>query len=127
MVPFERNPSFTGREAELGKLRRLLNTEHRTSKIAITGLGGVGKTQVALELLHLMRHEMPNCSIFWLAATSKEALDQSFLNAAQRLKLPGCDSPDADIKGLVQTHLSGKLAGKWLLVFDNADDIDMWQ
>jgi hypothetical protein len=125
MVPFERNPGFTGREAELRQLRQLLAPRNRTSKVAIAGLGGVGKTQLALELLHLVKAEYPDCSIFWIPAMSKDALDQACLKAAKELGLPGCDG-QADAKGLLQTHLSGGSVGKWLLVFDNADDIGMW-
>ncbi|KAK0644374.1 hypothetical protein B0T16DRAFT_460436 [Cercophora newfieldiana] len=126
MVPFERNLHFTSRGVELRRLRQLLSFHHRTSKLAITGLGGVGKTQLALELLHLIKDEFPDCSIIWIPATSREALEQAYLKAAQKLGVPGCDGPMADVKGLLQTHLSGKSVGKWLLVFDNADDIDMW-
>ncbi|RYP37008.1 hypothetical protein DL768_010903 [Monosporascus sp. mg162] len=102
MVPFERNSSFTGR------------------------LGGVGKTQLALELVYRIRAEHKNCSVIWIPATSKESLGQAYLNAAGQLDISGCEDDKADVKRLVQGYLSSQSAGQWLLVFDNADDIGMW-
>ncbi|RYP11613.1 hypothetical protein DL767_011567 [Monosporascus sp. MG133] len=126
MVPFEQNPSFTGRESELKSLRQMLFTGHQTAKVAITGLGGVGKTQLALELVYRIRSEHKNCSVIWIPATNKESLGQAYLNAAGQLGISGCEDDKADVKRLVRDHLSSENAGQWLLVFDNADDVGMW-
>jgi Heterokaryon incompatibility protein (HET) len=80
VVPFKRNPNFTGREAELGWLQEKLVAKDSTSRIAVAGLGGMGKTQLVLELLKEMR---PNCSILWIPATSAEALHQGYLDIAR--------------------------------------------
>lgn len=125
MVPFERNSSFTGRKSELERLYQALSKADQTAKVAITGLGGVGKTQLALELIYRWKAEHKTCSIIWIPVTSKESLEVAYLNAARQLGIPGCDDK-ADVKRLVQEHLSRESAGQWLLVFDNADDMDMW-
>ena len=50
MVPFNRNPRFLGRHNEIVELeQKILNNNDQVRKMAITGLGGVGKTQIALE------------------------------------------------------------------------------
>lgn len=126
MVPFERNPSFTGREPELKRLYRALCVVNRTAKVAITGLGGVGKTQVALEFIYRWKAEHNDCSVIWMPATSKETLRLAYLNAARQLGIPGWDDDKADVKRLVQEYLSRESAGQWLLVFDNSDELDMW-
>ena len=126
MVPFERNPSFTGREPELNRLSQMLFTGQQTAKVAISGLGGVGKTQLALELVYRTREKYKDCSIVWIPATSQESLKQAYLNAAGQLGIPGYDDSEADVIGLMRDHLSSKSAGQWLLVFDNADDIGIW-
>ena len=74
IVPFERNPRFTGRESQLAELEGKLFAKDHTSKIAITGLGGVGKTQLVLELLYRTRQKHKNCSIIWIPATTIEIL-----------------------------------------------------
>ena len=125
-MPFERNPCFTGRTAELESIRQQLFTRHHTARIAITGLGGVGKTNLVIELLFRLREEYQDCSFLWLSATTDESLSQAYYKAAQALRIPGRDDKSADIKQLVQDHLSSKDAGRIVLVFDNADDIDMW-
>ena len=51
-MPFERNSRFTGRELELSKLENIISSNNQTIKVAITGLGGVGKTQLAIELVY---------------------------------------------------------------------------
>ncbi|KAL1891094.1 hypothetical protein Sste5346_007920 [Sporothrix stenoceras] len=125
-VPFERNPCFTGRTDELKTVRRQLFTKHRTAKIVITGLGGVGKTNFVIELLYHLREEYPDCSFLWISATTDESLSQAYHKAAQALRIPGWDDKEADIKQLVQDHISSEEAGRTVLVFDNADDISMW-
>jgi tetratricopeptide (TPR) repeat protein len=125
-VPFERNPRFTGRESQLAELEGMLFTGDRTAKIAITGLGGVGKTQLVLELLYRTKDKHKHCLIIWIPATSGESLHQAYRDVARQLRIPGWEEEKADVKKLVQGHLSKDDAGQWLVVFDNADDIDMW-
>ena len=126
IVPFERNHRFTGRESQLAQLEKMIFTKDRTTKIAITGLGGVGKTQVVLELVHQAKEKYENCLIIWIPAINMEGIQQSYQGVAQQLGIPGWEEGKEDVKKLVQEYLSGESIGRWLLVFDNADDIDMW-
>jgi len=103
-----------------------LFAEGQPSKVAITGLGGVGKTQVALELAYRARERYPDCSVLWLPATNSESLQQAYLEAGRQLGITGLEEERADVKKLVQCHLNQESAGRWLVIFDNADDIDMW-
>lgn len=125
-MPFERNPRFTGRESQLAELEGKLFTGDHTAKIAITGLGGVGKTQLVLELLYRTKDKHKHCLIIWIPATSGESLHQAYRDVARQLRIPGWEEEKADAKRLVQGHLSKDDADQWLVVFDNADDIDMW-
>jgi hypothetical protein len=125
MVPFNRNLQFTGRVDQLAELERRLFVGEQTSKIAITGLGGVGKTQLVLELAYRTRARYQSCSVLWIPATDTESLREAYLDVAQQLKITGWDDKKADVKKLVQLHLS-KTTGRWLLIFDNADNVDMW-
>ena len=126
IVPFERNPRFTGREFQLAKLEGMLFVGGQTAKIAVTGLGGVGKTQLVLELIYRIREKHKNCSVIWIPATNMESLHQAYVDVVRQLSIPGWEEDKADVKRLVQGYLSRESAGRWLLVFDNADDINMW-
>jgi predicted ATPase len=70
-------------------------------KTAIIGLGGVGKTQVALELAYRTREKYRNCSVFWIPVTDMDSLHQAYRDVAQQLCIPGWDEDKADIKKLV--------------------------
>ncbi|KAJ0420271.1 hypothetical protein BJY00DRAFT_141637 [Aspergillus carlsbadensis] len=124
MVSLPRNPKFVGRQNELRKLEEILVAQNGPRRIAITGLGGVGKTQVALELAYRLRDQDTACSVFWISSTSHAMIEQSFQKIAQNIGL--CEGKPADVKEQVQTYLSSKRAGKWLLIFDNSDDTDLW-
>ncbi|GFF40290.1 hypothetical protein IFM58399_05871 [Aspergillus lentulus] len=124
MVPLGRNPRFVGRQNEFTRLEELIMMKDGPRKVAITGLGGVGKTQVALELAYRIRERDTECSIFWLACTSYEVMEQAYLNIAQTVGLH--DVKPAEVKEQVKRYLSSEQAGKWLLIFDNADDMEMW-
>ena len=125
-VPFARNPQFVGRNSQLDQLEETLSAEQQPSRVAIFGLGGVGKTQIALELAYRTQERYSECSIFWVPATNSESLQQAYLEIGRQLRISGLEQEQGDVKKLVQRYLSDESAGRWLLIFDNADDIDMW-
>ncbi|KAF7508661.1 hypothetical protein GJ744_009053 [Endocarpon pusillum] len=125
-VPFERNPRFTGREALLTNLEGRLFKGEQTTKTAIFGLGGIGKTQVALELAYRTRMKYSNCLVLWIPAIDMDSLHQAYRDVAQQLCISGWDEEEADVKKLVQMHLSQESTRPWLCIFDNADDLNMW-
>lgn len=123
MVPFQRNPSFAGRESQLEELEKKMFREAVSKKAAIAGLGGMGKTQIALELAYRVREKYPECSIFWIPSTSLESVEQAYMTISHMLGIQ--DVKPAEVKSKVQTHLSQDNVGQWLLIFDNVDDIDI--
>ncbi|EDO03145.1 hypothetical protein SS1G_05625 [Sclerotinia sclerotiorum 1980 UF-70] len=126
IVPFGRNLNFIGRGTQLTEVEAKLFTGGRMTKVAITGLGGIGKTQLLLELVYRIRDRYKDCLVIWIPATNTESLHQAYREVARQLKIPGSDEDKADAKKLVQNYLSKESVGRWLLVFDNADDVNMW-
>lgn len=124
MVSLGRNPRFVGRQDEISKLEELLTAPDGPKRVAITGLGGVGKTQLALEVAHRIRDQDMECLVFWVPCTSYAMIEQTFMNIAQTLGLH--EVKPAEVKEQVKLYLSSERAGKWLLIFDNADDAEMW-
>ncbi|KAH9204602.1 P-loop containing nucleoside triphosphate hydrolase protein [Leptodontidium sp. 2 PMI_412] len=125
IVPFERNSRFTSRQVQLAEVEEKLLSGGST-RTAIVGLGGVSKTQLALELAYQIRDKYRNCVVIWIPATNVESLYQAYLDVARQLGIAGCEDTQVDVKRLIKDHLSNESAGQWLLVFDNADDINMW-
>lgn len=111
---FPRNPRFVGRREQLGRLERTVFAEDQPSKVAITGLGWVGKTQIVLELPYRIGERYPDCPILWMPATNAESLQQAYLEAGRQLGISGLEKEQADVKKLVQRHLSQGSTGRWL-------------
>jgi len=123
ILPFNRNPQFLGRDSEINRLEKVILAQNRIRKAAIAGLGGVGKTQIALELAYHFLDQNPNYSVFWIRSTNMEAVEKSFIDICDALGLPR--TPSSDPKLQVKSYLS-KSAGHWLLIVDNADDTELW-
>ncbi|KAN0070712.1 hypothetical protein V8E54_010877 [Elaphomyces granulatus] len=125
MVPFKRNPRFLGRHNEIVELeQKILNNNDQVRKMAITGLGGVGKTQIALEIAYQVRDRKPECSIFWIPSTSIEMVEQAYMSIGKHLGLQAVTP--TEMKMRVKAHLSSEKAGPWLLIVDNVDDRSIW-
>src|SRR5579871_4631839 len=104
----------------------MLSSNTRCDRVAIVGLGGVGKTQIALEFAHQLRDKQSDCSVFWIPVTNVESMLKAYVEIGQQLQIPNIEQEQVDVQKLVQRRLSQEATGKWLLVFDNADDIDIW-
>ncbi len=126
-VPYARNPYFTGRKAFLHQLYRQLHAEHHvalTQRHVLSGLGGIGKTQTALEYIYLFRHEYH--SIFWINAETSEMLMSDYLALAHLLQLAERNSSDQRIlREAVKRWF--QISSGWLLVFDNVENLELLQ
>ena len=124
-IPFLKNPSFAGRKTELDTLKQRLIVDKACDKMSIVGPSGTGKTQLALQFAHTVKESWPETSIFWVPAMSLENFEQACADVAKTLGI--CQAADGkeDAKELVRQHLSTARAGKWLLVVDNANDMDI--
>ena len=124
-VPIPRNPFFTGRSDILKELHEALNNKHEialtpTKKAtALSGLGGVGKTQTVAEYAY--RYQAEYSAVLWVLADDKGLLRSSF---AQLSVLLGFKAEKQDDQILaVQSWLRTK--NGWLLIFDNAETLEL--
>ncbi|PVH92043.1 hypothetical protein DM02DRAFT_544538 [Periconia macrospinosa] len=112
---------FAGREAQFAQLSAHVSSEGG-QRLAIYGLGGCGKTALALELAYRSREQEPTRAIFWVPALSQESFEQAYREIGSRLRIPEISDAKADVKQLVKALLSNESFGPWLMIVDNADD-----
>ncbi|MGH7453871.1 MAG: TIR domain-containing protein, partial [bacterium] len=121
-VPHHRNPNFTGREELLQNLRTALASKQSAALTqAIHGLGGVGKTQLAVEYAYRLSHEYE--AVWWLAAESPATLAADYAALAKPLALPEKEAADQNLAIAAVRDWLNHHDG-WLLVFDNAPEVE---
>ncbi len=118
----QRNLHFTGRVAELEALRENLTRDDRAHPAAqlISGMGGVGKTELATEYIHLHRHKYE--IIWWIRAEQTDRVRDALVKLGQRLEVRPAGTEggrDRTIAAVLDALASGNRPN-WLLVYDNA-------
>jgi len=122
-VPFPPNPCFTGRELLLEELEKALHVQQTpgiSQPHSVHGLGGVGKTQLAVE--YAWKHHSEYDAVLWVSANSPEAVTANLaaLAGSAALNLP--EAAASDQSSQVQAVLRWLRENRrWLLILDNAD------
>lgn len=96
-IPFPLNPRFSGRQDILNSLQSALGNASQSSptkSMALFGMGGVGKTQIAIQYAHQSLHNFD--AVLWVAADNSIAIGQSFRDISEGLGLtkPGDEPQD---------------------------------
>jgi tetratricopeptide (TPR) repeat protein len=120
-LPWRRNPTFTGRMELLERLRAALTAATPgPAVVALTGMGGVGKSQLALEYAY--RWQADYDRVWWVRAEQPATLLGDYAALAEELELPVRQDPD---QGVVMAAVRRWLEHnrRWLLVLDNAEEV----
>jgi tetratricopeptide (TPR) repeat protein len=119
-----RNPAFAGRDDLLDQLRQRLRQESAAALVpaqALHGLGGVGKTQLALEYAH--RYQADYTLVWWILAEAPGATPAGLAQLGVRLGLVNDIAQVADQEQLAVAVLDElRQRQRWLLIFDNVPD-----
>jgi hypothetical protein len=130
---FPEAAKFVAREKELAEMHRLLYGHTARSTVVLYGLGGIGKTQLAIA--YARRHREKYTAIFWLNANDEDSLKLSFRDIAQRVLEDRKDHPSTstlasvDLDGdfdqvatAVKAWLNIQRNTRWLIIYDNHDN-----
>ncbi len=147
VVPFGRDDSFINRIEIFNHMNNYINKHSKHHhRLALSGIGGVGsvffasnspklrstakvfhrKSQVAIEYCYRYRDDNPHAHIFWVHASTKERFDQAYRDIARRLELTGWNNSNVDTLRLVCDWFSEAEDETWLMVLDNADNLDLF-
>ncbi|KAF4905417.1 Disease resistance protein SUMM2 [Colletotrichum fructicola] len=118
-IPNGKNLNFVGRLEIMQKLQTMLRDKECES-VALCGLGGAGKSEIALSFAHWVKDTMPVHSVLWMSALSCGSIDKSYGDIAHKVGLD-C-SEGLGVKTALQRYLSSGVASPWVLIIDNVDD-----
>lgn len=120
-VPNRRIRSFVGRQDIISRIDQAFSAGQGPRIAVLQGMGGQGKSQVALEYCHRKKNS-PYSAIFWVDATNENTTTGSFQSISERIKSSTDHLPDSDARvAFVRQALTSR-STSWLLVFDNYDD-----
>lgn len=114
-----RNVNFTGRDEELSAIEQKLSSGATLTVHSLHGMGGVGKTQLAIEYANTRAGKY---DLVWsIAAEEPTAIPDQFAKLVRELGLEPSREPE-DLRAQVHRQLTTVV--NWLLIFDNADDVE---
>ncbi len=129
-VPRWNNFHFLGRDEQLVQMEQVFQrtgthttASSRISHLIISGLGGIGKTQLAIEYAY--RYSQHYQAVLWVQAATLQSLISSYIELAQLLDLPQKNETDTmQIRDAVKSWFQ-TTNDQWLLIFDNADEPEL--
>ncbi|MFF4833083.1 FxSxx-COOH system tetratricopeptide repeat protein [Streptomyces sp. NPDC001315] len=126
-----RNTSFVGRQALLRAVEEQLESQDTAAVLpnALHGLGGVGKSQLALEYVYTHQHDYN--VICWIPAERESLILAALASLATQLGVApsgqdslGAPAANTAVPAVLEALRTGTPYDNWLLVFDNAEDVE---
>ncbi|PTB48010.1 hypothetical protein M431DRAFT_501586 [Trichoderma harzianum CBS 226.95] len=124
VIPYPRNKDVIRRKKLVDQLDQLLPRGSKFHSAALWGLGGSGKTQIALDYAY-RRYEYKTCSVFWVHADSKATFIHDYKTIANKLGIE--QAAAADGKDLLRSVRNGiEACPSWVLILDNVDILELF-
>jgi TIR domain/NB-ARC domain len=119
-----RNGAFTGRDQVMESLREksVASGQTATLPVLLHGLGGVGKTQVAVEYVHRYRADYD--IVWWVPAEQRDLINPALAKLAEHLGLRVGENITDMAQAVREALRRSSPYSRWLLIFDNANDPD---
>ncbi|KAL8801772.1 MAG: hypothetical protein Q9182_004244 [Xanthomendoza sp. 2 TL-2023] len=114
---------FTGREEQMSALASKFSQSEEHVRVAVVGLGGIGKTRLVRQ--YIEQYKDSNTSVFWIHAGTAERMRSGSRDIAEEVGVQGSDDSSTDILVKLKQWLESQRSGRWLLIYDNVDDIDL--
>jgi len=119
-LPHRRNPYFTGREEKLREIQTNFKNKGIVSLTqSVTGLGGVGKTSIALEYAYVNFKKYE--TIWWVNAETEQTTLNAFREFALNKKIIPDEATVSEIIDALQYWFNNKNNKDWIFIYDNAD------
>ncbi|KAL6898632.1 hypothetical protein GGI43DRAFT_384921 [Trichoderma evansii] len=122
VIPYPRNEDLVHRKDLINKLDKLLPQTPGFYSAALWGLGGSGKTQIALDYAY-RRCDDSQCCVFWVHADSEATFITDYEIIGKKLgvdeRLDGSDLLDA-----VRSSIEAQ--SRWVIILDNADNLELF-
>ncbi|MCJ1436483.1 hypothetical protein MMC27_005862 [Xylographa pallens] len=124
LVPLPKNSGFVGQRQVLHRLKEFATCpDTLNNKAALCGLGGIGKSQIALEHAFWYQTNNPDHSVFWIEARNPDQLQDSLDMIAAHCRISRPIDTRLDMLEQVRTWLLNPNNGSWLMIIDGADDL----
>jgi tetratricopeptide (TPR) repeat protein len=119
-----RNARFVGRDDDIQELREQLLSRRAAVvlPVALQGMGGVGKTQLALEYAHRFRSAYD--VVWWIQADPPDYVDAQLIDLGTRIGVVAEATATDNAQAVLRALDRGKPFERWLIVYDNADDLE---
>jgi tetratricopeptide (TPR) repeat protein len=118
-----RNPHFTGREEYIERMERAFREGENVALSqthTIHGLGGIGKTEIAIEFAYRHSHEYD--LVWWIKSEDRATLSADYAELSDRLDLLPVEEPDQRLRANAVRGWLERTDQRWLLIFDNANE-----
>ncbi|KAF7185169.1 Regulatory protein AfsR [Pseudocercospora fuligena] len=121
-LPYARDDDFVGRETEIADIVSRMFIPDRHTRLALVGLGGIGKSQIAIEYAYRLKEQRSDVHVFWIRTSTYQNFENDYKSLVSRLQIRGAEDPKSNCTQLAANWLSSAASGQWLLILDNADD-----
>ena len=89
-------------------------------------INGYSKSQLAIHYAHSIRDASLQTFVFWVHASTRARFEKAYRDIADRLELLGRSDPKANVLRLVCEWLRDEANGRWIIVLDNVDNIEIF-